>query len=341
MANYLTTDTDLTAVANAIRAKGGTSAALEFPSGFVGAIDAISGGGASLRDELLGYTPSGEVYWKPTQNIPVNGICFKRGMSKLTLDFSDAYSFTASNGNSYSFRGCSIPVVVIDGGSRGVHLYSYTFIDCTSSFIIVCRGKLTLQNQNVFRQNSGLTLLDFTYTSGNGLLTNSFYGDSKLATLVLRSAAVTPLGSPAGAFNNTPFASGKAGGTIYVPSALISTYQEATNWSTIFGYGNGAQNKILPIEGSIYETQYADGSVCEIRYVTPTLTNCTSSNTSIKITVGDAYSTTITADSGFTMESVSVTMNNTDVTSSTYDSATGVVSITEVTGSIQIVATAS
>lgn len=45
MADYLTTDTDLTAVADAIREKGGTSAALEWPSGYVDAIGAISGGG--------------------------------------------------------------------------------------------------------------------------------------------------------------------------------------------------------------------------------------------------------------------------------------------------------
>ena len=44
MANYLATDTDLTAVANAIRTKGGTSASLSFPSGFVTAIGNIPGG---------------------------------------------------------------------------------------------------------------------------------------------------------------------------------------------------------------------------------------------------------------------------------------------------------
>lgn len=38
-------DADLTSVANAIRTKGGTSASLAFPSGFVSAIQAISGGG--------------------------------------------------------------------------------------------------------------------------------------------------------------------------------------------------------------------------------------------------------------------------------------------------------
>ena len=41
MANYIATDTDLTAVANAIRTKGGTAAQLEFPSGFANAINAI------------------------------------------------------------------------------------------------------------------------------------------------------------------------------------------------------------------------------------------------------------------------------------------------------------
>lgn len=44
MADYLTTDTELTSVADAIRAKGGTGAALEWPQGYVDAVGAISGG---------------------------------------------------------------------------------------------------------------------------------------------------------------------------------------------------------------------------------------------------------------------------------------------------------
>lgn len=47
MADYLTTDTDLTTVADAIRTRGGTSAALEWPSGFASAIVAIPTGGGS------------------------------------------------------------------------------------------------------------------------------------------------------------------------------------------------------------------------------------------------------------------------------------------------------
>lgn len=48
-------DSDLTSVANAIRAKGGTSASLEFPVDFVNAIDAIEtggGGGIVIEDTL-------------------------------------------------------------------------------------------------------------------------------------------------------------------------------------------------------------------------------------------------------------------------------------------------
>lgn len=44
MANYLTTDTELTSVANAIRTKGGTAANLIYPTGFVSAIENIPSG---------------------------------------------------------------------------------------------------------------------------------------------------------------------------------------------------------------------------------------------------------------------------------------------------------
>lgn len=96
---------------------------------------------------------------------------------------------------------------------------------------------------------------DFS-TEIQGVRSNLFNGASNMNVLILRKTSLVAL-QGINAFNNTPFASGKAGGTLYVPSALISSYQSATNWSTILGYEN---NQILPIEGSIYETQYADGT---------------------------------------------------------------------------------
>lgn len=49
MANYRVTDTELTGIANAIRTKGGTSAQLQFPNGFIDAINALPSGGPSVE----------------------------------------------------------------------------------------------------------------------------------------------------------------------------------------------------------------------------------------------------------------------------------------------------
>ena len=66
MANYIVSDTNLTAVANAIRTKGGTSAPLEFPDDFVSAIgDIQTGGGSSVTVEALSVTQNG-TYTAPT-----------------------------------------------------------------------------------------------------------------------------------------------------------------------------------------------------------------------------------------------------------------------------------
>lgn len=94
-------------------------------------------------------------------------------------------------------------------------------------------------------------------TESAGIRSNSFNGATAMNVLILRkTSSIVPLGN-INAFTNTPFASGKAGGTLYVPSSLISSYQSATNWSTILGYAN---NSIQAIEGSPYESSYADGT---------------------------------------------------------------------------------
>ena len=59
MADYKVTDTELTSIANAIRTKGGTQAQLEFPTGFVSAVQAIpTGGSPVLKDET--FTENGQ-----------------------------------------------------------------------------------------------------------------------------------------------------------------------------------------------------------------------------------------------------------------------------------------
>ena len=64
MAEYLTNTTDLTAIANAIRVKGGTSAPLVYPDGFVTAIQSIDTTGgtkpATLTITSSNYTGTQE-----------------------------------------------------------------------------------------------------------------------------------------------------------------------------------------------------------------------------------------------------------------------------------------
>lgn len=77
--DYVVSDSSLTSVADAIRAKGQTSAALEYPDGFIGAINAIPTGGGVTPEPLSvtangTYTaPSGTAYNPVTVNVPSGG----------------------------------------------------------------------------------------------------------------------------------------------------------------------------------------------------------------------------------------------------------------------------
>lgn len=66
------------------------------------------------------------------------------------------------------------------------------------------------------------------------------------------------------------------------------------------------------------------------------LTNITSSNTASAVTEGGSYSSVLTANTGYLLGSVSVTMGGVDITSTTYNS--GNISIPSVTGDIAITA---
>ena len=68
--------------------------------------------------------------------------------------------------------------------------------------------------------------------------------------MLRKTASVCTLSS-VGAFTNTPLRGydGKTG-KVYVPAALISSYQTATNWATLY---NAGTVEFLAIEGSEYE----------------------------------------------------------------------------------------
>ena len=142
---------------------------------------------------------------------------------------------------------------------------NYVFAGCTS--LVTVALPAIEQTGNLpfgFNGDTSLKTVDLGNHSG-GFTNQTFSGCTSFDTLILRrSDAPWELGNT-NVFNNSPFASGGTGGTIYIPKALYDhlgdgtsyDYKAATNWSTIDGYGTITWAKI---EGSQYEHMYADGT---------------------------------------------------------------------------------
>lgn len=116
-------------------------------------------------------------------------------------------------------------------------------------------------------------------------------------------------------------------------------------------YGNVDSGNNIVLNGELADGNYyikyemADGSTIDIgelvldttaKYtITNNLTNCKNSNNSTEITHGESYSATITANVGYEIETITVTMNGINQTITN-----GVIDIKNVTGDIIITATA-
>ena len=204
-------DSDLTSVANAIRAKSGGSGQLAFPSGFVSEIGNIpSGGGYVANDWLDVSKPTGEIVSDKSSLIN-NVLVGRTGVTKIFL--SNAWAPNSS------------------------------FMNCTGlQYAVLAKGGVSAAN--AFSGCSNLLAVDMK-DSISGVY--AFYKCAKLKTIVLRKSTVASLTNASNVFTNSPFDSGKSGGMLYVPNDLISSYQSASNWSTILGYAN---NQIKSIEST-------------------------------------------------------------------------------------------
>lgn len=251
-------NSDLTSVANAIRTKGGTSASLAFPAGFVSAIDAIPTGGGGFDFFDLSQ-PSGALSSTVT-SIPQYCINGRTGITSISLP-------NLIEIPTRGFYGCA-SVQHVDCGVATVASYAqHLFYGCSSlqGFVLKCpSNKARTIAMEVFRGCSSLQYLDLMISGTSQ--TNGFYGCSNLTILVLRRSDAVAALANINWFTNTPFASGGSGGTLYVPASLVSTYESASNWSTILGYANNQiksiesthNNPNAPIDLTLY---YADGTL--------------------------------------------------------------------------------
>lgn len=134
MADYLVTDTELTSVANAIRTKGGTSANLSFPTGFVSAIQAIGGGGI-IPVGSLSITDNGtfDVTNYASAEVNVPQIEVETGTFTPSSDVTDALiNFTNTHSTYPSL------VVIID--------QSTTKLPDTSAYYATCMAVMNVKD---------------------------------------------------------------------------------------------------------------------------------------------------------------------------------------------------
>lgn len=242
MALKLYNETDIEAIADAIRGKNGSSDTYTV-SQMAQAIDDIpSGGGESDIDELL--TNSLTSYVGSASS--VRDYSFYNCTALESIELTGDTTIGAS-----AFRGCTgLTNFSLLGRCSRVAGYAFNGVRCP----IVLRDAGEIGTE-AFRSYNG-SAVDIGQESA-WFGTNVFNSAASLTTLVLRKTSGVIAINNINVLGSTPFASSGAGGTLYVPQSLISSYQSATNWSTILGYAN---NQIKAIEGSIYETQYADGT---------------------------------------------------------------------------------
>ena len=133
MAEYLTNTADLTAVADAIRAKGGTSAQLAYPAGFVSAVQAIQTG---VTPKLIVTTSAGAAVTATKGSKTVSGTAGTDGTCTLELSEAGEWSVTAALGGSSSTQ-----TVLIGTQSTKLPLFQSVFsYNSWETIIAVCQA---------------------------------------------------------------------------------------------------------------------------------------------------------------------------------------------------------
>lgn len=230
-----------------------------------------SGGGGYTINDIITHTIAGDLVYTGTSasnfsymgtkvktvslpNITTLNSVNTNNIGYLFANCTEMTSFSApkiTRTSDYLLYGCTSLVALdikelTDSGAQLAR-------NCTSLRTVVL-PKIQVLYSNSFNGCTSLETVDIL--GDNYIHADVFRGDVNLTTLIIRKNGVCTLQN-INNFVNTPFASGGTGGTLYVPSAQIANYQSANNWSTILGYST---NSIQAIEGSIYETQYADGT---------------------------------------------------------------------------------
>lgn len=216
------------------------------------------GGGGITVSDCINRTISGDIVITPLSTVSTTealNMRYNNSITSVLVQASAAFTI-ASNGLRQCTGMTKFSCLPYNGYSGGVNIDGTGMQGCTNLEYVVGVYQLNAQALAGCSKLKAMDMICNDSTKGF-TSTAACNGASALNRLIIRGTQVAKLNN-INNFTGTPFESGKAGGILYVPSALISSYQAASNWSTILGY---ATNSIQAIEGSQYENYYADGTL--------------------------------------------------------------------------------
>lgn len=202
MAEYLTNTADLTAVADAIRAKSGTSAQLVYPTGFVSAIQTIQTG---VTPQLIVTTRVGAAVTATKGSKTVSGTAGADGTCTLVLSEAGEWSVTA----------------VLGANTR------------TETVLIGTQNADLMLFKDAFAENDWETII--AVCQSGSIPSTWAVGDSKTMTINDTDYQVDIIGK---SHDDYADGSGKAPLTFQMHDCYKTTYQMNSNGSNSGGWTN-------------------------------------------------------------------------------------------------------
>ena len=228
----------LTEIANAIRAKKGTSESINAQE-FANEIASIEGGGSSSDttvDDLL----SNKLTTLKSDATSLRQYVLRGALKLTSVDLPNVKTVGANALYDVGLTELYLPMCTTVAGTAICYCDSLVKIDlpvCTSLGTYCFRDNKMLSEvslplcptlpQNVLYNCDALTKISLP--SVTTISASAFNGCANFQTLILGASSVVTL-SNTNAFSGTKIASGT--GYIYVPSTLVDSYKTATNWTT-------------------------------------------------------------------------------------------------------------
>ena len=248
MANYICTSSEITSLADAIRTKGGTSASLTWPNGFISAVNDIPSGGGGGGGDFAGLIQRTITSASDSTVSYIGVYAFYTCRSLTTISFPQCtsigmYAFQncrdlttalfpiCTTIGDYAFQLCSSLTTISFPQCTSIGMYAFQSCrDLTTALFPVC---VTI-SEKAFQTCSSLTTVSFPQcaTIGN----TAFRSCRRLLSFYILTSSVPTL-TNINVFSSTPISNyttstGGVYGSIFVKASMLSTFQTAANWST-------------------------------------------------------------------------------------------------------------